>query len=416
MKTITFFVLGLFSIHLCYAQDTCESSAVATPGINSVGTINGTFQNNGVWASPGSAGEWYRYTASIDGVVTITSDLPQNDGATNSNDTRLSVSIGTCNALIYLTRADDISNGNLLTSITFKVTTGLTYYLLWDDRWSNKPFDFELTESEVNCPDGSLPFADNFSDPNTLLSCWETIDNNYDGFGWFAKDYDINEDNLPDGNPTVASASKDIVAGALNPDNWLISPMIDLTPYSSGDVIELTWDARSLDPNLAQENYSVYAATSNAISTLVSSGISFSETLASNDPDMDGFGNFESRSLNLSALAGQTIYVAFRHHDVSNASVLNIDNIAINLTLNVNEFEKADFKYFYNDNNDNLTLESSKAEMSYVEIYCLLGKKIISKPLATNSENINLFGLNDGIYLVKVQINGAIKTIKFVKS
>ena len=416
MKKITlfFFCFCLLSISLSYGQDTCGAPGIATIGINSVGTINGTVENGCSWPTAGTFGEWYSYTATVDGVVTITSDLAQNDGATNSDDTRLSVFTGSCGALTCLVRADDVAAGNFLTTVTFAVTTGTTYYLLWDDRWSEAPFDFELTESAVACP-GALPFLDDFTDPNTFLSCWEIIDNDNDGFGWFYVDYDLNDDMVPDGNPMVASASWDDTAGALNPDNWLISPLIDLTPYSSGDVIELSWDVRGIDPDFAAENYSVYAATSNTITNLTSSSTSFTETLASNDPDMDGNGNFESRSLDISALAGQSIYIAFRHHAVSDQFVLNIDNIAINGTLSVSDIENEGFNYFYNKNGAILNLVSSKAPLSNIEIYSILGQNVMSKSLKSLTESIDVSALTDGLYLAKVNIGGIFKTIKFLK-
>jgi hypothetical protein len=387
----------------------------ASVGITSVGTIDGTLDNGCAWGTPGTFGEWYAYTATIDGVVTVSSDLPQNDGTTNSDDTRLSIFTGTCAGLTCLGGSDDVSDSNFLTTAGFAVENGTTYYLHWDDRWSDAPFDFEITETAVNCPDGSLPFSDDFSDPNTLLVCWERIDEDGDGFSWFTADYDIDGDMVPDGNPMLGSASWDSNDGALNPDNWLISPQIDLTPYNSGDTIDLTWDARGIDPDFAAENYSVYVATSNSIVDFTASSTTFTETLASNDPDMDGSGNFESRTLDISALAGQTVYIAFRHHAVSDQFVLNIDNIAVNFTLGLNDFETNVFTHNYNRDVKILNMESSNMAMTNIEIYSLLGQNVISKSLTSITESIDVSSLNDGVYIDKVNINGNFKTNKFVK-
>jgi hypothetical protein len=130
---------------------------------------------------------------------------------------------------------------------------------------------------------------------------------------------------------------------------------------------------------------------------------------------MDGNGNFESRSLNISALAGQSIYIAFRHHAVSNQFVLNIDNIAINGTLSVNDIENDGFNYFYNKTSDILNLESSKAPLSHIEIYSILGQNVISKSLTSLTESIDVSSLTDGLYLARVNIGGHSKTIKFLK-
>jgi hypothetical protein len=130
---------------------------------------------------------------------------------------------------------------------------------------------------------------------------------------------------------------------------------------------------------------------------------------------MDGNGDFESRSLNISALAGQSIYIAFRHHAVSNQFVLNIDNIAINGTLSVSDIENEGFNYFYNKNSDILNLESSKDPLSHIEIYSLLGQNVISKSLKSLTESIDVSSLTDGLYLARVYVGGHLKTIKFLK-
>jgi hypothetical protein len=414
MKNFTlllFFSVLTFSLD---AQDDCASAIVISAGVTSVGTIDGTVDNACGWATSGTSGEWYAYTAPIDGVVTVNSDLPQNDGVTNSDDTRLSVFTGTCGALSCYTFADDTAT-NFLTTVAFAVNNGTTYYLHWDDRWSDAPFDFELTETVVNCPDGTLPFSDDFTDPNTLLVCWETLDEDGDGQGWFAADYDQDGDMMPDGNPMLGSASWTGTTGPLTPDNWLISPAIDLTPFSSGDTIELTWIVRGIDPAFAAENYSVYAATGNAPADFTSSGTSFTETLVSNDPDGDGFGNFENRSLDLSAFAGQSIFVAFRHHAVTDQFVINLDNIAVDATLGINDLEIANFNHYYNATTTALHLKSSTTQINQIEIFSLVGQSVLTKTLSGRDEVIDLSAFNDGVYMARVTVGDMKKTIKFMK-
>lgn len=51
---------------------------------------------------------WFKYTPTANGEITISSDLPVNDGTTNSDDTRLSVFIGTCANLSCIDYNDDI--------------------------------------------------------------------------------------------------------------------------------------------------------------------------------------------------------------------------------------------------------------------------------------------------------------------
>ena len=54
--------------------------------------------------------------------------------------------------------------------------------------------------------------------------------------------------------------------------------------------------------------------------------------------------------------------------------------------------------------------------MTNIEIYSILGQNVISKPLSSTREVIDVASLNDGVYLAKVFADGGSKTIKFVKN
>ena len=163
MKKITLVLFTLFAFQLGNAQDTCATAVSVGEGITTVGAINGTSLNTCGWQTAATAGEWYSYTASQVGLVTITTNLPQNDGVTNSNDTRISVLTGTCGNLTCLTGNDDVSDTNFLSEVAFVTEIGTTYYILWDNRWAQEGFDFDLSFDFVDCTDSSLPYSENFS-------------------------------------------------------------------------------------------------------------------------------------------------------------------------------------------------------------------------------------------------------------
>lgn len=101
---------------------------------------------------------------------------------------------------------------------------------------------------------------------------------------------------------------------------------------------------------------------------------------------------------------------------VTAANVVIIDDISITSQLSVEDFESNSFTHRYIKNTETLNLESSNMSMTNVEIYSILGQNVISKPLSSASESINVSDLNDGVYLAKVFIGGNSKTIKFVKN
>ena len=141
-----FTVAGFVSAN---AQDSCATAAPVTAGSTvTVPDIIGTYQLacnnvNGELTTGTPLGMWYSYTATANGQVTVSSSLPQNV-APNSVDTRVSVFSGTCASLVCVGGSDDVSASNFLTTFTFDVLAGNTYYIQWDNRWDPAGFDFSV--------------------------------------------------------------------------------------------------------------------------------------------------------------------------------------------------------------------------------------------------------------------------------
>ncbi|MFN3968357.1 T9SS type A sorting domain-containing protein [Flavobacterium sp.] len=148
-----FTVAGFVSAN---AQTSCATAVAVTDGsTTTVPALTGTYQLacnnvNGELAT-GPLGMWYSFTATGNGQVTISSDLAQNVAPTFSDDTRLSVYTGTCGTLTCVDGSDDIDATNYLTLLTFDVSTGTTYYIQWDNRWSAAGFDFTVAFTGVSC-------------------------------------------------------------------------------------------------------------------------------------------------------------------------------------------------------------------------------------------------------------------------
>lgn len=150
MKKITLIIALVFIVQLSNAQDTCATAVPITAGSYVVSAVNGTQVPSPICADNGTgatAGEWYVYTPTQDRTTTITTDLIANSGG----DTRFHVYTGTCAALVCFSGDDDgglIGNGFLSTA-TFNVTAGTTYYIAFDNKWNASGFTFQLTESAV---------------------------------------------------------------------------------------------------------------------------------------------------------------------------------------------------------------------------------------------------------------------------
>lgn len=247
-------------------------------------------------------------------------------------------------------------------------------------------------------------FSDDFNDED--VSDWTLYDEDGDGNLW--ADLFVVEDT--NGNPVtpISIISRSWQGGtALTPDNWIVSPAIDLTTATGN--VELTWKVQAAAAEWDLEKYTVYVGTSSDITDLEASTVTFTEVY---DDPADAGTQYE-RSLDLSSLSGETVYVAFRHHDVSDMDFLSIDDVMVSGVLAVGTNEFKGFEYFVANNQLNL---SASTLMENVALYNMLGQQVVSQKLNSNNETIELSGLQSGIYIATVSIDGASKSFKIVKN
>lgn len=155
MKKLLLLFLTVAGFMSTNAQTSCDTAVpIANDETVTVPTITGTYQlacnNVNGELTTGATGMWYSYTATANGIVTLSSNLPQNV-APNNVDTRVSVYSGTCAALVCVGGDDDFSGTNFLTEFDFDVVSGNTYYIQWDNRWSAAGFDFTVAFQPVAC-------------------------------------------------------------------------------------------------------------------------------------------------------------------------------------------------------------------------------------------------------------------------
>ncbi|MBK5213480.1 MAG: T9SS type A sorting domain-containing protein [Flavobacteriaceae bacterium] len=81
--------------------------------------------------------------------------------------------------------------------------------------------------------------------------------------------------------------------------------------------------------------------------------------------------------------------------------------------LGVGEQMFEGFKYYVTNNQLNL---SANTAMEKVVLHNMLGQQIVSQKLNSSSETINLSGLQAGVYIATVSIEGASKTFRIVKN
>ena len=151
---------------------------------------------------------------------------------------------------------------------------------------------------------------------NGIPADWTTIDNDGDEQNWFLYSVSGENDYDNNGNPYVlgysCATSASYNNGALTPDNWLISPLLDLRGTLS------VW-LRGQDPSYAAEHFAIYLSTTG---TDISDFTMLVEETEATDV-------YTEYTADLSAYAGQQGYIAIRHFNTSDMFRLNVDNFAL---------------------------------------------------------------------------------------
>lgn len=88
--------------------------------------------------------------------------------------------------------------------------------------------------------------------------------------------------------------------------------------------------------------------------------------------------------------------------------------VTVHNTLGSQNFIESNFKVYPNPVKNILNLSYSK-EITAVEIFNMLGQKVLLKNLNTTQGQIDMSNLNSGNYIVRLTVDGLVKTIKIVK-
>ena len=143
------------------------------------------------------------------------------------------------------------------------------------------------------------------------------IDHDNDGFNWTIENASVVAHT---GSGYISSASYDnATSSPLTPDNWMILPTF-VIPNDTTEFL-LSWYEMGQDPSYAAEFYSVYISTTgSSISDFTATTAVYSGTAT---------GEWVKRTVNITSYAGQTINIAFRHHNITDMFILDIDDIRV---------------------------------------------------------------------------------------
>ncbi len=180
------------------------------------------------------------------------------------------------------------------------------------------PYDFRamvgigsvpMTWNYVAPPEPNA-FYEDFESSTDLPTDWQAIDYDGDGYNWLVWSQFAHS-----GNNSVASFSYINNVGPITPDNWLITPQINL-----GDAPVLSFWAGASDADWYLEHFQVW------ISTTDDSLGSFTDMVLDMTLPTAAFSEY---TVDLSAYANQSIYIAFVHNNVTDQFNLSLDDIMV---------------------------------------------------------------------------------------
>ena len=166
---------------------------------------------------------------------------------------------------------------------------------------------------------------------------WTTIDADGDGYNWVLDTecesaYGYNQSNAGfNGSHMILSGSYHKTAGALHPDNYLVSPKVTLRSGST-----FSFYAGAQDYQYPAEHFGVCVSDNGTDWTMVQEWTMTAKGASGNkgngrDGNTRDIGNWYQYTVDLSAYAGEK-YIAIRHFNCSDEFFLEVDDIL--LTVN----------------------------------------------------------------------------------
>ena len=144
---------------------------------------------------------------------------------------------------------------------------------------------------------------------------WMFVDKDGDGYNWMWNELGEAPEAY-EGAGCIYSHSYVNYVGAVNPNNWAISP--EFTIPANASSATLSWYAAPQDPGYPEEHYGVYVGTGTDTANYTQL---FEETI--------NYGDYKNTTVDLTAYAGQTIRVAFRHFNCTDMFILNLDQVEV---------------------------------------------------------------------------------------
>jgi len=243
-------------------------------------------------------------------------------------------------------------------------------------------------------------FSETFTDSIPFPPAnWTSIDADGDGHNWNWDSYHVIQ--------RYASSQSYINGiGALTPDNYLITPQINL--HGMSGKLTVAYQIGAASATYFAEHYQI------AISTTDNQASSFTNIIKE-ETLPDTLGNaWGTRLYDISQFFGQNIYIAWRHFNCTDMYKLMLDSIFVEYKSNVGINDKtASAMHLYPNPASDFIDVTGNMDHSIVRIFDMTGKNVAEAVLTDNKAHFDLSTLPEGIYFVSLLQNGNNTTRKF---
>ncbi|WP_028121539.1 T9SS-dependent choice-of-anchor J family protein [Epilithonimonas tenax] len=240
------------------------------------------------------------------------------------------------------------------------------------------------------------------------ISTWTLYDDDEDGLMWG----DIFQINNTAGNPVtpVSLISRSWQSDPLTPDNWAVSPAIDISKAQGN--LTLSWITQVAAAAWDLEKYSVFVSTSPDQAALLASPVKLTETLGQGT----NAGTPVNHTLDLTSFIGQPqIYIAFRHFDCTDQDFISIDDVTVKATslLAISDVAKKSVSIYPNPTTEILNVNVN-SKINSADIYDFSGKLVRNVTVSADNK-VNVKDLKNGTYVLRVNTEAGSTSHKFIK-
>lgn len=242
------------------------------------------------------------------------------------------------------------------------------------------------------CVNSVLPYSINFNETTGMPTC-TGAENAGIGNNWTIGS------NAAVGFPTNALLYAYHSTNAANA--WFYTNVVTLT---AGQEYSISYDYGN-DSTFWTEKLKVAYGTSATVSAM---------TTQLADHPLINQSSLQSNTVLFTPLVSGDYYFGFNAYSDANQNNLYVDNIIVQENLSNTSFDNNSFTAYPNPVKDVLNLSFTE-NISQVAVYNLLGQKVLVMDINATKGQVDMANLATGTYLVKVNTENAVKTIKVIK-